>query len=544
MKIWTNAFVYSIAVIVGSCGNNTRAVNGTSAPMLPKEIPGDASTDGPSVKATKPSRTELLRSISLPSPIWRGRSTVGATVKAKPWKNKTMPVNRGTSGQAIGSAAPTTLLTAASDGAWVAYCQARVDTDRNGSIEVDVGDHGDLYGDTMTPWLSMGSGLGTEIDDVVAASSNDRFVAVIDKGVLAVVDSVQAEMQWFADADARPDHMRARHRAAAFASDGSRLVYFSHDTAVIVDLVAHTRRDVTLPKGLPWRIQPNPVGPWVKILYISKDTDGDGVLNWPSDRTTAPIGKACTGEALSVSASGRSGDQPQSIWLRTDTGEVRNDPQLLLPIDDRLIERRNGELLVDGYAFDPGCVGTLLSVHIADGVLTPRAVAGAPLPMLLSCTNAGGTPSTLTTARMVLGATAMDLPDPIEVDATESPFFTLRPMLCLDHTCRWWFDGTRLPYGKYAGSSASRAIVIDPDGVKVVDRSGVIGSPIRGARTVYDVVGEFALVDGGVVDLRTAIMRKLSGQPLTVSNQGQALVTATPTSDRGIFTGPLQWVTP
>src|SRR5690606_25952803 len=62
---------------------------------------------------------------------------------------------------------------------WMALCQARRDTDGDGTIEVRVGHHGEIFGDEMQLYLVVDGGDGIAIDSIVDSSDNDRWVAVI-----------------------------------------------------------------------------------------------------------------------------------------------------------------------------------------------------------------------------------------------------------------------------------------------------------------------------------------------------------------------------
>jgi hypothetical protein len=79
----------------------------------------------------------------------------------------------------IGSAHPTLVVTADPDARWVVLCQARKDTNRDGKTEVQVGYHGDTYGDDLLPYLVLGSGEGTAIDAFVSSDGSGRQIAYV-----------------------------------------------------------------------------------------------------------------------------------------------------------------------------------------------------------------------------------------------------------------------------------------------------------------------------------------------------------------------------
>src|SRR5689334_16898306 len=70
------------------------------------------------------------------------------------------------------------------DGRWVVACQARTDTNGDGKVEVNIGLHGDTFGDAMTPYLVVGTGAGEAIDAFVDQSSDGAWLAAVVKDQL------------------------------------------------------------------------------------------------------------------------------------------------------------------------------------------------------------------------------------------------------------------------------------------------------------------------------------------------------------------------
>jgi hypothetical protein len=81
------------------------------------------------------------------------------------------------------------LLAAAPSGAWVILCQARADTDKDGSIDVQTGHHGEYFGDELAPYFIRGAGEGEALDAFVAVDPTSRWIVVIRNGSMQLVDT-------------------------------------------------------------------------------------------------------------------------------------------------------------------------------------------------------------------------------------------------------------------------------------------------------------------------------------------------------------------
>src|SRR4051812_36521881 len=88
----------------------------------------------------------------------------------------------------LGTAHPVRLIDSSPDGRWAAICEARADTDKSGDIAVGPGFNG-IYGDQMTAFLVTGAGPGIELDDFIDRDPVGRWVVVLRKAKLVLLDT-------------------------------------------------------------------------------------------------------------------------------------------------------------------------------------------------------------------------------------------------------------------------------------------------------------------------------------------------------------------
>lgn len=225
-------------------------------------------------------------------------------------------------GAVAGTAHPLIVEAVARDGSWIAICQARVDTDGNGKVELNVGMHGEVWGDQLTPYIVRHDGEGEPIDAVVGFQG-DRWLVALRQGKLALFDARSGAWDELARADLRDDGVPlGPHRAASVARDAERMVYFRDDQTMIVrELATGAEKAVTVPGARLWRVEVEPLGHWALVYAIVKDTDGDGKLSWPTVRTSLS-GRGCRGPVGSYSTGGWGGDKPEELWLDLAAGTI------------------------------------------------------------------------------------------------------------------------------------------------------------------------------------------------------------------------------
>ncbi|HVK86617.1 MAG TPA: hypothetical protein VM513_21005 [Kofleriaceae bacterium] len=258
-------------------------------------------------------------------------SSSGAITNVSP--PPTAPPPAGTpipTGTKVGTEHAIVVENVARDGSWIAICQARSDTDGDGKIEINLGYHGDVYGDALSPFLVRHDGDGEPIEQLVSVH-RDRWVVAMRGGKLAVFDAREGTWQELPQADLRDDGIPlGPHRAASVANAGAHVVYFKDDQTMIVrELATGIEQVVVVPGVKLWRVEVEPLGHWAKVYAIRKDTDGDGKLSWPSVRTSLSA-RGCRGPIMSYSTGGWDGDRPDELWLEVTTATIvakrGNDP--------------------------------------------------------------------------------------------------------------------------------------------------------------------------------------------------------------------------
>jgi hypothetical protein len=223
-----------------------------------------------------------------------------------------MPLGSGS----FGDTGPTFVRAADEHERWMALCQARSDTDGDGKVEISFGHHGEIFGDRMDLYLVLGGGHGTVIDALAGRSADGRWLAIVRRGKLVLVDSQSGDEFELRNADAQSDgRPGAPHRAAMFAKD--RLLFIRHvpgsdDRLVIHDPATHSEREITVP-GRLWRIDYGPD----RIAHIYTVPRGE---SFPMLQTTLDAGE-CIGPPRSYSTYGNRGPAPTEHWIDLDTGK-------------------------------------------------------------------------------------------------------------------------------------------------------------------------------------------------------------------------------
>jgi hypothetical protein len=186
----------------------------------------------------------------------------------------------------IGTARPTVLIAASPAARWVAHCEAREDSDGDGTIAVSIGPHGGLTGDRMQPFLTLSRGDSLPIEQLAAFEPTGRWVVAVLSGRLVLVDaSTAAQTDLTAlDADARMDAASYRaHRALAFDREGKTLAYLRRtggsELVIVRDLASGKETAITPAAGSVWRIELEATATWVLLHQVGNAGSGPG---WPA----------------------------------------------------------------------------------------------------------------------------------------------------------------------------------------------------------------------------------------------------------------------
>jgi hypothetical protein len=129
-------------------------------------------------------------------------------------------------GQAWGTPSPGMTGFVAQGGRWGVLCEARVDDDGNGKLAAQEHMGGGASGDTLRPYLILGSGPGTEIGSMLAVDPQGKRVAVSVGTCMYLVDTTtgQASPLLRGDGRERTDSLQD-YPAADFSADGRWLAY-------------------------------------------------------------------------------------------------------------------------------------------------------------------------------------------------------------------------------------------------------------------------------------------------------------------------------
>ncbi len=440
----------------------------------------------------------------------------------------------------IGSAAPTVVLRTANTGSWAVACQARRNTDGRDGLSVDVGYHGDLHGDTMTPYLVRGGGPGIEIDRFVGASPDNRWLLVIRGQELLLVDDQRGEQFALPNADIRAARRHGGPETAVFDASSQRVVYFrpngdgSH--VVIRDIRSSTEREIEIPRGRPWVVLPDSSGPWARLLVVMDDGDKNGRLEFPTVRTNAPRDDACTGPAVSSSTWGTDGDPATTMWMRLDSGEVLFDEAVIRPVGDKLVTRGpDGAIRYDNEAIvDAACHADVVAV-VVEPLRLFAACVGSASERPIEVFGKGLRFSTPHTSNVhELGAPPRLLADTIMCTPRDG--------------CSNAKDGSIIDLhgASYQLRRGARLLVQSGEDYGSLDLLTGAHKALRNlSGFVRATAGTFVAIDANVIDLeRGEVVGFAPYPPLSVDTAGRVLIAPSETEEVAVPMGPLRWIVP
>jgi hypothetical protein len=437
----------------------------------------------------------------------------------------------------VGTAHPVLVQAAAADGSWVIACQARRDTNKDGSIGVNVGYHGDIYGDDMVAYFIRGKGEGVPIDAFVAADPTGRYAVIARGKALFLVDD-KGETA-LSDADASDDaNPLSSHRAASFDRAGRRLLYFKGGKVVVRDLASGREMRIDPGPGLVWRAWLEPSGKHVWLRIVVRDSDGDGKLSVPEANTTLGA-RHCRGPVSVYGVYGWHGDQPVTKLAAVHDGATAREVAAPVGLLNDAIVRQKGDALV-------------VEERGRDRELAPAAchaeVVGIVDDRLYYLCNTGGQKR----AKLHLYQKGKSKELAVELEPRGEAVWDTDQLV--------WAEGGRvLNLATGVIASLARANVYAVEGNAVLTASGIVdlakgrtaGVPVKLAE--YPAVEQrkelvaIELKDGNtaVVNLFSrALLGTVKGKPLAIADSGHVLVSTFTGTETRIGNGPLEWRAP
>ena len=442
----------------------------------------------------------------------------------------------------IGTAHPVRLVASARSGRWVVACQARVDTDGKPGIRVTHGYH-NFEGDAMRPYLFRGGGEGQALDGFLARSGDDRWIAVLRRGQLVVIDDVNGTESVVPDADVRPDP-GGYHHVAVFDERSERLVFFHRvgdaRQVVVRDLAKQREREVAVQSTVEIAVVPEHEGTWASVRLAAEDvTPGVAVANDDAKQQTCG-GK--TGYHSDLSDLEDEHDV-REVWLKLDTGEVKDDRSVIAHVGDlEVVKSVDAAVRVGPLVIIPArCNAEVLAVFTRPLRIAARCSATTPdAPVELFGDHLRVTLGPSQWARSVPGSLRV-------VDAS---------FVCIEATrCFAVQDGKPIAIRGYAQEIHGYAEVKGGTKILTKDRGAYfITDAVTGITQEFPgVVGLIgrAHADGilaigaSIVDVAAGrVLGKVSRPPLAVDTRGRALLTASDPVEDELPQGPLRWVAP
>jgi hypothetical protein len=449
------------------------------------------------------------------------------------------------------------ILEAASpDGGWVSFCQARDDSNRDGTISAKLGPRGEITGDALQSYLAFGPGTGEPVDALLAQGKTGRWLVVQQSGRALLIDArtkKRADLSALG-ADSRSDALEYRpHRSFSFDASETRLAYIRRGAdqtrLVILELESGSETVIDPGPGELWRAEFAPGDAWVALRMIVDDSNHNGRLDWPFPAVDVPRWR-CHGQAPvpSLSVWADRGDRVVTKLAPASGGAVRTETGLVVPLAPGLLVRESsGRLLLKSVRGESEIASEKCGARVL------HADPGRGL-VLLACAQGRPWAHAQLEARGVAARKALALSVlPAGPD-------------------RWQADSPRLAV-VYPGNGAALVDmstlavtsletgdgVISQFGTRVLLRRGVhlaILETSTNHLTVLpgelDPLPDIVRVDGAavvsplVVDLsRGALLGTIVGRPLSVTTDGRVLVSqGGDASAQSLAIGPLVWRTP
>jgi hypothetical protein len=429
----------------------------------------------------------------------------------------------------------------------VVFCQAREDSDKNGSLEIGIHANGSFSGDRLQRHLAIGSGEGEAIDELSAADPTGRWLVIRKPGSLTLLDSWSKKTTDLLGLGADPDNDRSsfrEHRALSFDGMGTSLLYLARrddKTRAVVRVLASEKEHVIDP-GLSnvWRAELDHDGLWAAFAGFASDA---GSKSWPAPKADGPapcrsplarysawLPKADPVVRTLASATADSATSAPGFVITLGKGWVVREP------DGRLLLRKDGK---DSELSPAKCGAKILH---ADARRTRLVVA---------CTTPKGRPLVEIVGvgeRHELGVDIASAPEDKKVGASDR-LFALYPGTSSALVDLELAKLHKLHDGDIVITTrGARALVRRGKKLFVIDVERASEDELAAETETWpDVVvnGALAAVSPWVVklDATQPLLGRVTGRPLALAPDGQVLV-APARGDQGVLEGPFEWKRP
>ncbi len=463
------------------------------------------------------------------------------------------PSARGSLG-AFGSApfageGPLLLEGVASDGGWVALCQARRDSDGDGKLGVSFSAHGEARGDALERLL-VAPGEELAIDGLLTSSADGRYALVLQRGALVLWDqqSRQSVDLTALGADARLSaESFAELRTAAFDASSQHLLYArtgeQGPRVVLRTLSDGSERELDPGPGPIWRARLDPGGAFAVLEMMTSDSNKNGRADFPAPLLPAP--RACAAQPGRFHVWTDRGDRPETVLLPLNGAPAVHDPDLVMPIGDALLERdANGALLLDRAGkkrlLEPAaCKGRIVHADARRdlfivGCVQKKHTGRVSLELI---TKSERRPLGLELASVELDRELSDSPRLV-------PLYPGPDSVLFDADRR---EVLPLQTGDVViATRNARALVRRGKSLVFYDaetRSELSLPPVIDKYPDVLVAGSFAFVTPALVDLDAGtLVGSSTARPLGLSTTGALLISDSPTTPERLVDGPLRWL--
>ena len=297
---------------------------------------------------------------------------------------------------AIGTAHPIRPLSASPDARWVALCEARKDTNKDGRISVGPGFNG-LYGDQMEAFLVLGAGPGLPIEDLVESDPTGRFAVILRKTKLVLLDTTtnrEVDLSKLG-AYAKPDRAASgAYLGVSFDAMGTHLSYVAvrkkQVVVVVRDLVGETEVTIDPGPGKLWSAIFAPTGSHLLVEALPPHADPKQAIKFPTHRWPESFREPNCITRVYGDVINRTGDKPVTRIATTAGGTAVEVPGYINLLGDSTLRRDpSGALVLDdttgAHELLPAtCKGVVDGLDPAkQRVLAHCTARGAKAPLLL-----------------------------------------------------------------------------------------------------------------------------------------------------------------